>query len=658
MKESSISLFLCFLMFALSSIGQNRKSYKGEFENINREPGLAEFFFIPSDEGEEIKDGPFSFVVQFVDPLDCNRLISKTSTGKYKKGQKEGLWEYEYKTFAVSNKISGSRILSSYEGIAGTLSAGFLLGQATGLWTINEDRVSSGRIGPKLVKGTANFKNGKLSGPFSLTESSDGKSYTVTGRFNQDGDFDGTWKVAYSINGHSLEETRVYDAGFLISIKKINKSTGVSENQEYHSVREKLSQLKASKDALSYKIGEIGFDVLFDDGFAPDSKQKAIQIEGNTFITAAMGRFCSPSSEPFALQGVSKVLPGTTRRFQYFFSPSELNAIEIIEQKLSVLNQVIDSLLNDKAFAINYQRNEKLALAYEFFKSAENKTRIIENQINLIKSEMFLYKSRQNYFQNGIEGLQEKDTILYAMGGEKKHKEIHYGVSLNSGEEVIEKLAAFTQSLLSHAMEYKAEVSPMLENMRQERTSLELEEKMLELINAVKAIYDVQPINRPDAILHQLYQDNISAAIHKLMQQYSNMLEFGPKQEKANEIINVLQALIKVEGEIRQIPVRKKRLDELFTTYAYNPWTGEHDIPEKKKRRIYQKGAEELWPYLYEQMKSEQTISGIINRANELANLYNRMAELVKKEDAETKKLEQKLRRENDPEKIKKLIGI
>ncbi|MBA3900111.1 MAG: hypothetical protein H0X62_07865 [Bacteroidetes bacterium] len=659
MKCFLFSVFLFFsTLISSEALAQIREKFKGQFENLHGEPGTATYYFIMDVDGNVIKDGKFNSNVNYADPNDCGRLISKTYQGTYKNGLKNQAWNYEKKVFNISNSISGLRVNSSNEGVLVRLSAHFSSGQATGQWAFHEEKIHNGRLGAKIGKGLATFKEGKLSGPFSLSEQKDSLNINVQGQFNQQGDFHGDWKFFYLLNNQQIEEARVYDNGFLISVHKFNKTDGTSEKLEFDSVKEKLKRLRTSQDSLNFDIGEKSFDVIFDDGYALESPEIQIQLNGNKVLNNAMMRFCSKDSEFNALEGVVEVNLGSSRRFRYGFTNAELSALKNLQESLLKAEPMIDSILEDKSFLANHQKTEELAFAFEFLTVAEERLLFLNSISELINSEFFQYRSRESYFKDGIPQLPYIDTIHYHFDDSRRYKLVEMEMNLESETAIIEGLSKYADVLCRKVSEAKAFVIPELLKINFEKRSQELEEKMINLMDTVKQLYDVEPITNNDAILHHLYHDVIALRMNRFFQQYSNQPDYKAKQDKAYEIIHKAQGLIKMEPDIREIPAMLKRLDENFTNYAYNPWTGVHDIRERKKKRIYQKGAEELWPSLFDQMKKESTVSGMEEKLNDLLMLYSRMVELSKMDDAETKKLEQRLRRENDPEKIKKLILV
>jgi hypothetical protein len=177
------------------------------------------------------------------------------------------------------------------------------------------------------------------------------------------------------------------------------------------------------------------------------------------------------------------------------------------------------------------------------------------------------------------------------------------------------------------------------------------------LMDSVHALYSQTGVFE-DALPNYIYSTIFTNKFKNSIQKYSNEANLVEKQQIGSKIIESLETMVAIYPHLSELRDKHQKLDESFSRLAYNPWTGEYDIHERKKRRIYQRGVEELWPYLIAQLKNENTVEGLANRVNELVSLYSRLMELLLKEDTETRKLEQKLRKESNPEKIKRLLEV
>jgi hypothetical protein len=652
-------LVIFFLSVVINFVNsQSKNTFKGVYYNNLGQQGQAEFAFKQKEAGEKIADGAFKFFIQYQDSLDCDRLTWKSYDGHYKEGQKHGNWNYEYKHFLLHKNISGFNIIIKNEGIAKKLTASFNNGNASGNWNLNIDKIDNGKVTAKIAKGAAAFSEGRMVGKLIYQENSD-NTISVNGQFDVSGNLNGIWKLNYSVDNVNFEEIREYQNGFLLQITKANKTTGKSSIVEYNSVKEKLNKLKLNSNdtTITYKIGDLGFDVLFDDGYRTDSEKRQVQLDGNNVISFAMKQFCSESNETFEIKGVNSILPGTTRRFKYFFSAEELAALSNLTSQINDIRPELDSLLTDKVFIINHQKNDSLARAYAYLENADKKIKIIEEKIELINSEMFQYRSRENYFRDGVKGLPQSDTIRYDFGEKKKYFVVNYQTSFNQGDKVILNLNDFTAELINEIEKIKVEVTPELQKLRLEKHNREMEDNILVLMDSVHALYSQTGVFE-DALPNYIYSTIFTNKFKNSIQKYSNEANLVEKQQIGSKIIESLETMIAIYPHLSELRDKHQKLDESFSRLAYNPWTGEYDIHERKKRRIYQRGVEELWPYLIAQLKNENTVEGLANRVNELVSLYSRLMELLLKEDTETRKLEQKLRKESNPEKIKRLLEV
>jgi len=248
-------IYLTLLFSAYSAIGQTAKTYTGTYEYDNKS-GTATYSYI-SKNGEEIKQGPFSFKSK----LGINGSFS--TTGMYDNDLKTGNWkntsswsiyndEEHTKSDFIFTRVTEFR---PFVEITKTQTIPFLKGQLTGkeilVFTKKESWGASGG-GQKIIvyKKEKTWKNSIIQDfSFETTENNVKKEF-LKGKYAVQGDFlvyDSEWTGM--VDGKAFKI--IYDKGILKSVLIKNQSTGQIIKQENYEVDEELISKYNDKNNLA-----------------------------------------------------------------------------------------------------------------------------------------------------------------------------------------------------------------------------------------------------------------------------------------------------------------------------------------------------------------------------------------------------------------------
>ena len=215
MKLLVFAIINCLVFNCFS---QERLMYNGVFKG-NNTVGEAEYEYYENEKFERIFDGVFEYnAVLFESGSELNLSI----VGNYKENKKHGNWKYNL----TLNEPS-----KNYESLISSVSGEYSNGSFDGEWTFKRTKVfniSGARN--KLIENNevaeyskANFSDNKLVGEFIY----DNGNFKVEGNFDNDGFFDGTWRVTWEdANTIPHEEIRRYKNGFCYMLIFRDLSTG------------------------------------------------------------------------------------------------------------------------------------------------------------------------------------------------------------------------------------------------------------------------------------------------------------------------------------------------------------------------------------------------------------------------------------------------
>lgn len=288
---------------------------------------------------------------------------------------------------------------------------------------------------------TLNFnRNGKPQGRFSLRGAPNEPFISAIGRFDQNGFLDDILEIKYRVDSDIFTETRTYENGFLISIE-VFKGKELVESLIYEDVRAKLNEIKSEKK-IDFGLSEKGFGLTFNIGYSAFNRKITTQTKGNAYleqIFKQLDHFLNLNTE-------ARLEIPFTRRFRILYPESEMTLVKNIKTiNDSILLKTTD-FLEKPSFLINKQKSQKLTEAYAFLEKANQKSIVVAEVINKIENGFFDFIQRDNYYKNGIEGLNVIDSISFEYNN-KLHQLLLELPVIKNGTQLLEDLLTFSNIL-------------------------------------------------------------------------------------------------------------------------------------------------------------------------------------------------------------------
>lgn len=659
-----VYLLTCFLMSCFDLEAQDIFTFKGSF-SLGGEVGEAEYSFVVRD-SVNIFVGPFSYTSEYFD--EEGRFIQRRISGTYENGKKHGNWIYKnnFYDIVVETVTDNFKAETTTNGSSTSLKAVYASGKAVGNWVFEEQEVVNGKAGRKAKSLEVFFSDGMKAGPFRFSmDGSEGQTL-VRGNFSADSFFDGEWSMEYSIDGVRYFETRVYDDGFLTNLRLENKDESVAVfDVEYKSVIEKLAVLERDDSDLDFKMGDRAFGLVFDDGFPSISEEEASQFLGNKVLGLALNTLKSREIGGLELEGIDLIDFGATRRFEYTFTKAEEAALgeaaDLIDQSISDIQKFI----NNSSLSLNRQKNDSLAFSFKLYENSLAKFELLKQEVERLKGDEFKYQSRDFYYQDGIQGINRVDTITYTFDGESRYRIVDNGASLVNGEGIVFNMLAYAQQKAEYISRFDSFLRNSLLEIEREIASQQLEEDILSHLDSLEARFDVgrgfdvmdsDGIPLSNFLLGLYYNFNKKLDISR--QAYSNAESFRARQEIGLDMIGLIQAYLKAYEPIGMVRKRMEVLDESFTRYDYNPYMDRHDIKTRIKRNVYLAAMEYLLPDYRNRIIEVEDYRELSPLIGEMNDAFDRLMEIASMPDAETRTMERRLRRESNPDRIRRILDL
>jgi hypothetical protein len=655
-------LSIALLLNAFTVYAQRKNVYKGTYRNKQQEVGIATFEYVKGSGDRPVPSGSFEFKI---DSLVASRheVIKKRYSGTYDKGLKEGTWNYDLGVFSIAvRNIDYHEVNAGLEGSRKLIKGRYNEGFPQGAWSFQEDAYHRDGSRQSIRKSNVLFLDGTLTGDFTFTDEQRG--FTLRGNIDSKGNLDKTWVLNYIQDSIPVQETRVYRQGFLLSLEKVSKIGGaVIESVRYEGINEKLEALQNKEADLDYKISAQGFGILFNDGYPEGSPELISQYSGNAVMEFAMNYICDDSTTIHSLPGVKQAQKATTRRFRYFYSQREKNALAALQKQSVELQARLEDIRNDNSLQANYNKTDSLAFAQAFFRKATQRRTVLDSLAGLLSQKEFEYINRANYFQNEARFLSFNDTVFYQYDGEMRWRVQSFD---NGGEDLkfVERLSLYSRQLYEKVDTLYLAITPELDQLRKQSLTEVMDVKIVQLLDSVNRVYGKKEyyasqnnvVGRTTNHLQEhIYQRFAVNQYNALSQLYSNAQNYQTRLDLGDSIIFTLTNVIQVHAPLERILVRRDEVDEAYITYSFDPFTYSTNFRNREKRRLYSRLGEDLYTHLLDQLTQEQNIAVVPERIDQIEQLFDIMMDL---RHQNTRKLERRLARTRQLDRVKRLIGM
>lgn len=665
-RKLNVSLFPILLFLFQFNVGKSQDllKFSGPFL-LDEEEGNAEFSFFMEDSVRKIS-GPFNYNSEYFN--DEGIFVQRTISGEYSEGRKAGAWTYLNNYFDIKVKSVGKnfQVQSDVSGRTSALKANYQAGLASNKWIYEEQVIENGSLSHRDKLVEVIFNRGKMAGPFSYQSDDPNFPMKITGAFSDDGYFDGEWNLDYFVDSVRYLEKRIYKGGFLTNLQVENINEGILIHEvSYETVVNKLEMLTQEDADLDFAVGDKPFGLLFDDGFRSFSEEEVSQYLGNEVLGTVLNTFQSDVITGLDLEGAGRIEIGSTRRFEYTFTRREQTALQELSELIDQRTSDIQKFISNTSLYLNRQKSDSLAFSYKFHENSLNKYEILRKEIDRLKGDEFKYQSREFYYKDGIVGIDRIDTISYTFDGESRFRIFDNGVSLQNGDGIIFNILAYAKQKAENLDQFDPFMRASLIDIERDIESQQLEESILVYLDSLEQIFDVKrgfDVVDSDSIPLTYFLLDMYSNYHKKldikMQAYSNADGFAELQESGLEIIGLVQAYIEAYEPIGLVRSRMKVIDEAYTRYDYNPYMDRHDIKTRTKRNIFMAAMEYLLPDYRNRIIALDDYEELLPLIEEMEEAFERLLEISTLPDSETRSMERRLRRESNPERIKRVLGI
>lgn len=604
-----------------------------------------------------------AFVFESILLLDQWKKDGFYIQGFFSNGKRDRLWTWTKQEFEVTpEKFTIEKVVKSNQVINGKelmLTGSYREGKPNGNWTLEKTSVENNII-LKEPLAVMKITNGILTDQFSFKNSNADGDIEIKGQLNKDGFLEGRILMSYTRSSLQYNETRTYENGFLrkVEIRDV-VSNSIVNSVSYKDVDTKLSELKNLKDT-SFKISENGFGIEFNVGYDSSNPKLSIQQYGNQLFNEFVQLIQSFEQENEESESIQFNL---TRRFKLVYPEKDVQLLDKLSAKNSELIELTSEFLNNPRLILNKSKSRKLTESFHLLEMAHQKLQIIDTVVQKSNEGYFDFISRDLFYKEGLPGLTDVDTVRYSY--DKKDYKIIFPF-----DKVISNNQNFLSNLLDYSLGLQKLIDENIEFSRKELLVFEqesqieaIDERIVNKLKIIDSIYlplkeSWQAKDFKDRPIHyNLLDVHLNGLINETNKKYLNEKTFQKKIELGEELNCLLDFFIDSENEMKELDQFSNRIDRMFTIFRDNPF-----LDRKMETKIYgninRKSREVLVPEYINGMLRSKNCQDLILNFRKLMLLEDRLAELVKKNDASVQEIDRYVRRENMPQRIERILGI
>lgn len=594
--------------------GQEDLIYSGPL-TVSSFQGNARYHYKIVD-GDTLLNGSFQMQRSNLDALLKEKDSTFLFTGDFTNNFPNGDWRFQFGEYQSDSltEVIGYQYKLNVNGTQEEAKGSMVMGKPDGLWVFIQNRIKNSEIEETLFKSTVQFDKGVPQKNFQI----ENVKGTLVGRFLRDGLAHDEWTL-YSKDEIEAVQSWYFTDGRLIRIKK----EVAGDIQEVSFYQKSMSNLKV------INLDERYINILQLQQKIGDTSK--LLVEGIPQLLAENASYYKKIDTIFSALSKSTFLPEFKVKVPYYPMDSlEKIQFESIKKNYTRLRKVSDSFLDN-------------------------------TQLNILKlsdqQALLLYNKIDTMTQNFIDPLQrlinyEKQDVLSFVPREVLLNKVWPGDLNQKG---VNNIALLSQTALS-SMQTLDSIQTILDSKlareKRQREFVALEERMIVQIKNLNNLIDSVGNTLSTELVKAL--KNINSLANSNLSSYSNMTALDEKLLLGQNLVLCFDSLEQLEKVILKLPSQKQEITTAYQDRIWNPFMANLMNEDVKKRitNAYHK----IWlPYLLRMVTSELNCGN----AEELVILFSKTHErMLEMREEDTKKLERKLKREQDPLEVKKMLNL
>ncbi|MEM9078342.1 MAG: hypothetical protein AAGC43_14965 [Bacteroidota bacterium] len=602
--------------------------------------GTAEYPFKVVD-GDSIPEGKFLMYKSNLDALLKEKDSFFSFSGMFNNGHPEGFWKFQFGEFSSNqaSQVVGYQYRVNVSGIQHDALGNLKEGKPDGDWTYKISKIENSEVAEELFSSKISFDRGIPQKSFQI----ENDSITLVGRFLRDGFAHDVWAV-YSDVSSEPSENWYFTNGLLERIERSNTSGNVV-----------LEVFDNSAQTYKSKILDEGYLRIVKWYINKQQTELNLEETGMYSLLQQNSQHYQSINTFFNDLGKSEFMPSFKVKLPFYSLDSiETSQVRNITKAYKSASEKSDELLKNPQLEFLARSNEKASYYYTIAKRLQDgfiEPLGVFNSCN--DQQMIEFLPRKILIrQIWPNGLPKKQIQLSNEAGpytswDLKSSEEYNDQPTNMAS--IQKMAEYVAKSFDSISEG---LSEWLEKAEKQQQFLKLEEQLVEQTQTLENTIDsLQTINRLD-IKNAL--NGILNTKEIILKTYAEMPESDEKLEYGQNTLRCLQNLVELATAVGKLPEQELIIKEAYQDAFWNPFTATI-MDEDIKKRITAAHKNIIIPYVLDLIASPVECKDVTQITQLLDDIQKRLLEL---RDESTKKLERKLRKEQDPQIILELLGI
>jgi hypothetical protein len=642
-----LTLLIIFSTFSFYAHAQKISQYQGKVPLVSGDSATVQYEFYES-RGVRILQGNYQLSAttsRQQDSLSFEKILWK---GTFNKNTKQGDWDYQYQQHKVwVSDVAEFNVKTSLTSEYSSLDAYYNEGSPDGKWTFTQHVFEQGERKATLAEGSLRFSNGVLVDAFQFTSRKPELPVVIRGRFDDEGFLHDAWQLDYMQDSVRVQEIRVYDHGFLLSLVKTKRAS--SDTIQWIVFDDVVSKLQNLKDESGSNFSRDAslHELPFDTGYDADSPKLETQQAGNVALQTVIREFLFLDT---AFRSNNKQVFGTAR-FRFPVSEKDMEEIAQIKSLLDSITFDLGRVRNKNFFELSNQQSDSLAWSYEFLKNYPVRLVKFYSMASFISSPAFQLVDPEIYFLERSGLLSNRDTVRYTYDDGTHVKVLTFLLNPVTDITSFRKRVEEERDLVNQVVRY---VNDELKSVLQ---SFQLQ-KLDSIILAVKAEIDNQykQINNEEVQYYASIFDKrfLNTEFNHLKRGYTASNDFEEKLAIGYDILNFLDAVQSFPEKLERIVVTRDSIETLYTESRLDPYTFTY-VDTKLKKRLYEKLAEELFLSMMETITETSKVETVEEQLEDVETLQKL---IIRFRNQKTTQLEKQIKPKASPEEIRKLIGL
>lgn len=636
---SHLVFWMLIALFCYRSGYAQTELFSGK-RSIGGFTGTAEYPFKIVD-GDSIPDGAFLMYKSNVNALLKAKDSFFSFSGRFQEGFPVGFWKFQFGEFS-SNKASqvvGYQYRVNVSGVQHDAFGNLSNGKPDGDWTYKISKIENSEVSQVLFKSEISYETGIPQKSFQI----ENDSITLVGRFLRNGFAHDIWSVYSDVSSEPSENWH-FDNGLLEKIEKTTPDGDLS-----FKIFEKLSSRKKS--------------IVLDERYLKLIKWN-LQNQKAQLETENMGMYLllQQNAERYEVidnffndLGKSQFMPS----FKVNVPVYPLDSLEAVQLQDALKSydsgiRISSELLSDPQFGLLAHSNPQAQYYYQVVEKLQKD--FLEPAgmfLGFYKEEMLEFLPRpplaREIWPNGLPEKRIQVSEIEAgyddwgMTSEESYT--------NDPSDIgnIQQMVLYAKNSLD-TISFK--LSDWLKEERKQQQFVSLEKQLVEetktLERNVDTLFTIKRVALTEAL------NGILETKERTLKTYAEMPESDTKLDYGKRAVLCLKNLGKLAQNLGKLPEKELLIKETYQDAIWNPFTATI-MDEDVKKRITSAYKNIIVPYLLKQIAAPLDCEEVTNISNVLSKVQSRLLEL---REEPTKKLERKLRKEQDPETILELLGV